>query len=89
MTRRGYFIRLALSVAIDVLDFTVGRAPLLGTVGEGVGAALLFALWGWPGLAYLGEFADPTEQFDGFLPTATLIALAVGVREGHLLGRKP
>ena len=87
MTRRGYFIRLGISVAVDVVDFTVGRLPLFGMVGEGTGAIALLFLWGWPGLLYLGELADPTEQLDGFLPTATLIALMVGLREGYLLGK--
>lgn len=86
MTRRGYFIRLALSVAIDAVDFTFGRIPGIGSAGEGAGAVVLFFLWGWPGLFYLGELADPTDQLDGFLPTATLIALSVGVKEGYLFG---
>jgi hypothetical protein len=86
MTRRGYFIRLAISAAIDVLDFTLGRVPLAGSVGEGTGAALLFVLWGWPGLLYLGELVDPLDQLDGFVPTATLIALTIGVRKGYLGG---
>jgi hypothetical protein len=88
MTRTGYFVRLALSVAIDVADFTLGRVPIAGSVGEGLGTVVLFALWGWPGLVYLAELADPTEQLDGFLPLATLIALYVGVKEGHLFGRR-
>jgi len=89
MTRTGYFIRLALSVAIDVADFTIGRVPVVGSVGEGLGTVVLVGLWGWPGLAYVGELADVTEQFDGFLPLATLIALYVGVKEGHLFGKTP
>ncbi|MDX2235604.1 MAG: hypothetical protein NW200_13990 [Hyphomonadaceae bacterium] len=87
MTRRGYFIRLAICVAVDVADFTLGRVPVVGSVGEGAGAALLFLLWGWPGLVYLGELADPSEQLDGFLSTATLIALSIGVKQGYLFGK--
>lgn len=87
MTRTGYFIRLAISVAIDLADFTLGRVPVVGSVGEGLGTAVLFGLWGWPGLVYLGELADPTEQLDGFLPLATLIALYVGVKDGYLFGK--
>jgi len=89
MTRTGYFLRLALCVAIDVADFTLGRAPIVGSVGEGIGAAVLFVLWGGPGLIYLAELADPTDQLDGFAPTATLIALYVGVKEGYLFGAGP
>jgi hypothetical protein len=82
MTRTGYFLRLALSIAIDVADFTLGRIPIFGSVTEGVGTIVLFALWGPAGLAYVWELADFTEQVDGFVPTATLIALFVGWRQG-------
>ncbi len=88
MTRNGYLVRLGLSMAIDLLDFTLGRVPLVGAVGEGAGTAVLVALWGRAGLLYLAELADFTEQLDGFVPTATLIALVVGWREGHLGRRK-
>ena len=88
MTRTGYFVRLAISVAIDLFDFSLGRIPILGSLEEGGGALVLMALWGLPGAAYMGELADPTDQIDGFLPTATLIALWVGYRQGFLFGGK-
>jgi len=87
MTRTGFFLRLALSLAIDVADATLGRVPLVGGVQEGVGTAILVLLWGPAGLLYLGELADFTEQVDGFIPTATLIGLYVGWREGFCLAR--
>lgn len=89
MTRTGYFIRLALSVAIDALDFTLGRIPILGSVGEGLGAGFMFALWGPGGLAYAWELVDVTDQLDGFIPTATIIALIIGWRNGMLFGKPP
>lgn len=89
MTRTGYFIRLAISIVIDLADFTIGRAPVAGSVGEGLSTVVLVGLWGWPGLAYVAELAEVTEQIDGFLPLATLIALYVGVKEGHLFGKTP
>ena len=89
MTRNGFLIRLAVSFAIDVLDFTIGRVPIFGSVGEGASALLLMALWGPPGLFYLGELADVTDQIDGFIPTATLIGLYVGWREGMFGKPKP
>lgn len=88
MTRSGYFIRLLISVAIDVFDLTVGRALFMVPWEEGVGALILFLLWGWPGLLYLGELAEPTEQFDAFLPGATLIALSIGLKKGFLFPGK-
>lgn len=87
MTGNGYWLRMAIAVAIDLLDFTYGRIPILGTVGEGVGGLINLALWGPIGLIYLGELADFTEQIDGFLPTATLLGLYVGWRKGFLFRR--
>jgi hypothetical protein len=87
MTRTGYFVRLAISAAIDLADFTFGRALFWVPWEEGAGAVLLFFLWGWPGLLYAGELIEPSEQVDASLPSATLIALAMGLRNGHLLGR--
>lgn len=88
MTRTGYFLRLALCVAIDIADFTLGRIPIFGSVQEGVGTIVLVAMWGPAGLVYAGELLDFTDQFDGFIPTATLIALYVGWRRGFF-GKTP
>ncbi|MGE0046606.1 MAG: hypothetical protein AB7J28_02050 [Hyphomonadaceae bacterium] len=88
MSRRGYWVRFAVSLAVDLLDFTFGRIPIFGSVGEGLGGVLLTILWGPTGLLYFGELADVTDQIDGFIPSATLIALIVGWRDGHILRRR-
>jgi hypothetical protein len=44
MTRTGYFIGLLISVAIDALDMTIGRALFVIPWEEGVGALILFFL---------------------------------------------
>jgi hypothetical protein len=82
MTRSGYFLRLAFSVVIDLFDFTLGRFPGFGTVTDGVGAAVMFAMWGPIGLVNILEVIDVTEVADGFIPTSTLVALYVGWKEG-------
>lgn len=82
MTRRGYFIRLGISVAIDLFDLTFGRVPIFGSVTEGIGSVVLMLLWGPTGLAYLWEVADFTDQIDSIIPTATIIALFYGWRNG-------
>lgn len=87
MTRTGYFLRLAFSVVIDLFDFSLGRALFFGSVTEGVGTVVLLAMWGPIGLVNLAELVDFSEQIDGFIPTATLIALYVGWRQGHLTGK--
>lgn len=88
MTRTGFFIRLAISVVLDLLDFTVGRALFAVPWEEGAGAALTTILWGPAGIAYLLELVDVTEQIDAFIPMATLIGLWVGWRKGFLFGPK-
>jgi len=82
--RLSWTAKFVISVAIDLLDFTIGRAafPVPG-LGEGLATAACFALWGPRGLLYLWELADVTEQADAFIPTATLIALTAYRREGR------
>ncbi len=87
MTRTGFYWRLALSIVIDIADFTLGRIPIFGTVTDGIGTIVLFALWGPAGLVNAWELIDVTDQADGFIPTATLIALYVGWRQG-MFGRR-
>jgi hypothetical protein len=87
MTRTGYFIRLAFSIVIDLFDLTLGRIPIFGTVTDGVGTLVLVAMWGPAGLINLWELVEITDQIDSFIPTATLVALYVGWREGFL-GRR-
>lgn len=84
MTRRGYFLRLAFSVVIDIFDLTLGRLPIFGSVTEGVGSIVLWAMWGPIGLVNLWELVDVTDQVDSFIPTATLVALYVGWKQGFL-----
>jgi hypothetical protein len=84
MTRRGFYIRLAISILIDVLNFTVGRVPIIGEGEDGVSALVLFLMWGPIGLLSLWELADVTEQIDALVPTATLIALYVGWKKGFI-----
>jgi hypothetical protein len=69
------------------MDFTLGRIPIFGTVEDGVGGIVATALWGRAGLVYFWEVLDITDQIDGFIPTATLIGLYVGWREGHIGSR--
>lgn len=84
MTRRGFWVRMLIALAIDAFDATLGRALPLVPWEEGFVVLLLAPLWGWASLAYLWELADLTEQIDGFVPTATMIGLLVGWRRGLL-----
>jgi hypothetical protein len=80
MTRTGWLVRMAACVGIDVLDFTVGRGLVAIPWEEGAGSLVLMLMWGPAGLLYLAEIADLTEQFDAFVPTATVIGLIAGWR---------
>lgn len=66
---------MAICVAYDVFDLTFGRM-LFATpfAGEILGMALCVAMFGKEGLWYGLEGIDFTEQVDGFIPTASIIA---------------
>jgi hypothetical protein len=70
-------LKLIICIIYDLFDFTIGRL-LFATpfMGELIGCVLAGLLFGKAGLFYGLEVIDPTEQFDGFIPTATIIAIA-------------
>mgnify|MGYP000959954877 FL=1 len=71
-----WWLKLSVCIAYDLFDMTLGR--LLFVVpfsGELVGVALCCALFGKSGVWAAIECLDPTEQLDGFIPIATIIAL--------------
>lgn len=68
--------KLIACVIYDLWDMTVGRVQVFTPfMGEIIGCALCYAMFGKEGLLYGLEAIDMTEQFDGFIPTATIIAL--------------
>lgn len=68
-------IKLAICMMYDSFDFTLGRALFaIPFAGELLGMALCYAMFGKQGLFYGLEAIDMTEQIDGFIPTATIIA---------------
>lgn len=70
-------MKIFLAVLIDLFDFTIGRLLFVAPfVSELMGTAFCFMMFGPKALWYLVETIDISEQFDGFLPTATFIALA-------------
>lgn len=62
---------------VDLFDMTAGRL-LFATpfAGEIIGVTVGYIMFGSKAFYYALEAIDPTEQLDGFIPTATLIALA-------------
>lgn len=72
-----WHVKLALCIAYDLFDMTFGRLLfVVPFAGEIVGVALCCALFGKSGVWAMLEIFDPTEQIDGFIPIATIIALA-------------
>ncbi len=68
--------KLIICILYDIFDCTVGRALfVLPFSGEVVGCIIFNLLFGSDGFLYGLEAIDPTEQIDGFIPTATFIAL--------------
>jgi hypothetical protein len=69
--------KFAVCIAVDLFDFTIGRLLFpVPFVGEVIGCAICASMFGWGGVFYALEAIDFTEQLDGFIPTATIIALA-------------
>ncbi|MEO1014860.1 MAG: hypothetical protein AAFX08_06675 [Pseudomonadota bacterium] len=66
---------LAICIAVDVLDFTLGRVFGLGLIADILQTIVAYWLFGPVGLIALWELIDPTDQFDGFVPTLTILAL--------------
>ncbi len=67
--------KLLLAMALDLFDFTLGRVMGFGTVTDFVFTAIAVAMFGWKGLFQLWETVEISDQFDGFVPTLTLLAL--------------
>lgn len=72
-----WYFKFCIAVLIDLFDMTVGRlmfaTPFLSEI---IGVVFGCMMFGSKGLWYALEAVDPTEALDGFVPTATLIALA-------------
>jgi hypothetical protein len=69
-------LKLAVCIIYDLLDLTLGRTLfVIPFGGEIVGCTLCAAMFGTSGLLYGLEALDVTEQIDGFIPTATIIAI--------------
>lgn len=69
-------VKLIVCIAYDFFDFTIGRLLFpFPFVGEIIGCGLCCMLFGKDGMLYGLEAIDFTEQLDGFIPAATLIAV--------------
>jgi hypothetical protein len=72
-----WWLKFIVCILVDIFDFTVGRVLfLMPFSGEMIGCFIGYLMFGSSGLLYALEALDPTEQIDGFIPTATLIALS-------------
>lgn len=67
--------KLVLCIAIDLFDFTIGRALIVIPFEEIIYTGLTTLMWGWKGLLTLFEIVELTEQIDAFIPLSTATAL--------------
>jgi hypothetical protein len=69
-------LKLLVCIVYDLFDFTIGRLMFATPfVGEFIGGGICAAMFGWSGVFYGLEGLDFTEQLDGLIPAATIIAL--------------
>lgn len=70
-------LKLMVCAGYDLFDMTIGRIMFpIPFLGEAIGCGIACALFGKSGMFYGLEAIDFTEQVDGFVPTASIIALA-------------
>ena len=75
------FTKFAISAIYDLLDFTIGRIPIFGTVFDVFGGVLALKLWGAVGVIQFFEVLDPTDQIDAFIPMLTIAGLITEVKK--------
>lgn len=69
-------LKLTVCIGYDFFDMTIGRFLFpIPFFGEIVGCALCCMMFGKEGVLYGLEAVDITEQLDGFVPAATIIAI--------------
>lgn len=67
--------KFIISAIWDILDFTVFRIPVIGTITDIISVPLTVYLWGPIGYLSAWEIVDVTDQVDGIVPTMTLIGI--------------
>ena len=73
--------RFAVAIVLDIIDMTLGRIPVIGTVWDVIMTAAGFWLWRRVGLFAGWEIIDITDQFDGFVPSLTIAGIVKFVQE--------
>jgi len=64
--------KIYLCIIFDIIDF-FARIPGLGSLFDLIGIPVAYYLVGPLGIAYAWELLDITDQFDGFIPTMTIL----------------
>lgn len=81
---KGWLWRLGLALFLDILDFTLGRIPILGTIFDGVLGIIGIMLWGKTGAFQFLEIFDFTDQIDAEIPTLFLSGLGKLIYEKYI-----
>lgn len=72
--------KFVIAIVWDILDFTIFRIPVVGTLTDIVGGLVALKLFGILGAAYWWEVFDITDQLDAEVPTMTAIAIVTSFR---------
>lgn len=72
--------KFLIAIVWDILDFTIFRIPVVGTVTDIVGGLVALKLFGILGVAYWWELFDISDQIDAEVPTMTAIAIVTSFR---------
>lgn len=71
-----FIVKLFIAVVLDFIDFTLGRIPGTGTIYDILVTGVTLSMVGPIGLLTGWEIiGDPTEQVDGFIPSASIIVV--------------
>ena len=75
MKKMQKWVKYVISISYDILDFTIGRIPIFGTLFDVIGGILAINLWGSVGAIQFLEVLDPTDQIDSLIPALTIAGL--------------
>lgn len=81
--------KLAISLIVDVLDLTIFRIPVIGTIYDAFSVAVAMKLFGGFGFLSTWEIFDLTDQIDAEIPTLTAICLLQYFYERIASRKKP
>jgi hypothetical protein len=75
LKEQPFIAKLGITLVLDVLDFTIFRIPIIGTVYDLAVTGIMYDMVGMEGLLAGWEVIEPTDQIDAEVPSATGVLL--------------